>query len=151
MVGAALKAQFSSERGDWETPAALFEELDAEFHFTLDVCANETNKKCKWYFGPTNSYTPDGLAVRWGHAICWMNPPYGREIGKWIAKASAEAQKGATVVALLPARTDTRWFHDFIYGKHEVRFLRGRLKFVGAPSSAPFPSIIVVFRPNAQP
>jgi len=88
----------------------------------------------------------DGLEQDWT-GVCWCNPPYGREIEKWVKKAYISAIEGATVVMLLPARTDTRWFHDWIYGKTEIRFIRGRLKFGGAEHGAPFPSMVVVFRP----
>jgi len=135
---------FSSKTDEWETPQALFDELDREFGFTLDVCALPENAKCDLFFTPET----DGLSQSWKGHICWMNPPYGREIGKWVKKAYEESQRGATVVCLLPARTDTRWFHDYIYGKAEIRFLRGRIKFVGAENSAPFPSMIVIYRGN---
>ena len=137
---------FSSERDDWETPQALFDELDTEFHFTLDVCANESNSKCTRYFSPET----DGLHRDWSNDVCWMNPPYGRAIGKWVEKAYREACRGALVVGLLPARTDTKWFHDFIYHKAQIRFLRGRLKFSGAIYSAPFPSMIVIWEPEEE-
>ena len=134
---------FSSKTDEWETPQDLFDELDKEFNFVLDVCATSQNTKCVCYFNKEL----DGLKQNWAEfGSCWMNPPYGREIGKWVKKAYEESQRGATVVCLLPARTDTRWFHDYIYGKAEIRFLRGRIKFVGAENSAPFPSMIVIYR-----
>ena len=135
------EALFSSERQDWETPEQLFNELDREFKFDIDVCASASNKKCSNYF----DISVDGLKQDW-QGVCWMNPPYGRGVDKWVEKAYNESQKGATVVCLLPARTDTRWFHSFVYNKAEIRFLKGRLKFVGAESSAPFPSMVVIFR-----
>lgn len=126
---------------DWATPDAIFKKLDKEFRFEQDVCAEKKNTKCSNYWDKEQ----DGLAQSWTGKRCWMNPPYGREIGKWVEKA---ATGGASiVVALLPARTDTRWWHDFIQGKAEVRFIRGRLKFGGSKNSAPFPSAIVIFRP----
>lgn len=128
---------------DWETPADLFAQYDAEFRFTLDVCATHENRKCEYYFSPGD----DGLASDWGTNVCWMNPPYGRVIGKWMQKAQDAAQKGATVVCLVPSRTDTRWWHEYAMKADERRFLRGRVKFVGGKASAPFPSAIVVFRP----
>ncbi len=137
-----MKVHFSSERVDWETPWGLFAELHKEFGFTLDVCAQEHNTKLGNYFSPDD----DGLSQDWSGNTCWMNPPYGREIAKWVEKAHSEAQKGTTVVALLPSRTDTKWFHDFIYKQAEVRFLKGRVRFVGAKNSAPFPSMIVIWR-----
>lgn len=136
---------FSSKTDLHATPLDFFAELDAEFSFETDVCALPENAKC------ANYYTPeiDGLAQEW-RGTCWMNPPYGRTIGKWIEKAYLSAQKGATVVGLLPARTDTRWFHDFIYGKAEIRFVKGRLKFGEAKENAPFPSMVVIWRPNSE-
>ncbi|MHB1651638.1 MAG: DNA N-6-adenine-methyltransferase [Desulfitobacteriaceae bacterium] len=143
---------YSSATDQWETPKDLFDCLNAEFHFTLDVCALPENAKCKKYFSPE----VDGLDQDWSKNICWMNPPYGREIGKWVYKASEESKKGATVVCLLPSRTDTAWWHRYIWdeyaGRHgdwrdgvKGRLLRGRLKFGGSKNSAPFPSAIVIF------
>ena len=129
---------FSSETDEWETPQDFFNTLDAEFHFYLDVCATPQNAKCKSYY----TKAENGLAQEWA-GTCWCNPPYGREIGKWVKKAS---ESKTTVVMLLPARTDTKWFHDYIYGKAEIRFIKGRLKFGNCKNSAPFPSMIVVFR-----
>ena len=122
--------------------ARFFDKLNDEFHFDIDVCANETNHKCDTYY----TKEQNGLAQEW-KGICWCNPPYGREIGKWVEKAYRSAMTGdALVVMLLPARTDTRWFHDYIYDKAQIRFVRGRLKFGDSKNSAPFPSMIVVFR-----
>ena len=132
---------FSSATDMWETPTAFFRALDAEFHFTIDVCAVPENAKFKEFYTPEQ----DGLAQNW-EGVCWCNPPYGREIGKWVEKA---AGAGCTVVMLLPARTDTAWFHDYIYGRAEVRFIRGRLKFGDSRNSAPFPSMVAVFRGGA--
>jgi site-specific DNA-methyltransferase (adenine-specific) len=132
-----------AESSEWETPQDLFARLDAEFHFTLDPCATAENAKCARYF----TREMDGLAQSWDGEVVFMNPPYGRGMGVWIKKAS-EAM--ATVACLLPARTDVRWFHDYVYGKAEIRFLRGRLKFGGAKNSAPFPSMIVVFKREAK-
>ena len=131
---------FSSRSDLWETPQALFDELNAEFDFQLDACALPSNAKCARYFTPDI----DGLKQTWRGRV-WCNPPYGREIGKWVAKA-ASAEESDVVVMLLPARTDTRWFHEFIYKRAEIRFLKGRLKFGGGKNSAPFPSMVVVFR-----
>ena len=139
---ANIEVHFSSKTIYWETPQNTFDKLNEEFNFTLDVCANDDNKKCDKFF----SEEYDGLSQDWSNDICWMNPPYGREIGKWVKKAHEESLKGATVVALLPSRIDTRWFHDYCIDK-EVRFLKGRLKFGGSKNSAPFPSIVVVFKP----
>lgn len=133
---------FSSKTGLWETPQDFFDELDSEFHFDLDVCALPENAKCARYYTPEQN----GLSQPWA-GICWCNPPYGREIGSWVRKGFlSSVEEGATVVMLLPARTDTRWFHEYIYGKAEVRFIKGRLKFGGSTNSAPFPSMVVIFR-----
>lgn len=132
------RLMFSSRTDEWETPQALFDELNNEFHFSLDVCALPENAKCKKFYSPES----DGLRQSWC-GTCWCNPPYGRRIGEWVKKA---ATSQATVVMLLPARTDTRWFHEYIYGKAETRFIKGRLKFGGNKNSAPFPSMICIFR-----
>lgn len=132
-----MNVHFSSKSDLWSTPQELFDQLNQEFSFTVDVCATRDNAKVESFF----TKEVDGLVQDWGGQRCWMNPPYGREIGKWIKKAS----ESEFVVALLPARTDTKWFHDYIYGKREIRFLRGRLKFGVSQNSAPFPSMVVVF------
>ena len=133
---------YSSKTDLWATPQDFFDKLDAQYHFETDVCALPENSKCQRYFTPEQ----DGLNQNWT-GTCWMNPPYGREIGKWVRKAYESARdNGATVVCLLPARTDTAWWHDYIkpYAK-SIDFVRGRLKFGGAKNSAPFPSAVVVF------
>lgn len=131
---------FMSEKMDWGTPQELFDRLNQEFHFTLDVCALPENAKCKRFFSPKEN----GLQQKWA-SVCWMNPPYGREIEKWMEKALQESERGATVVCLVPARTDTEWWHKYaLHG--EIRFIRGRVKFQGANATAPFPSAIVIFR-----
>lgn len=132
---------FSSESNEWATPQAFFDELNKEFNFTLDVSATPENAKCACFF----TKEENGLIQDWSKDVCWMNPPYGREIGKWIEKAYLESRKGATVVCLIPARTDTKYFHEFCF-KGEIRFLRGRLKFGNAENSAPFPSAVIIFR-----
>ena len=132
----------SSLTDEWATPQSTFDKLDAEFGFTIDVCATHENAKCEKHY----TREDDGLAQVWS-GRCWMNPPYGREIGKWMGKAYESARAGATVVCLVPARTDTAWWHDFA-AKGEVRFLRGRLKFGNAKTNAPFPSAVVIFRPS---
>ena len=133
---------FSSKTDLWSTPQDLFDTLNKEFRFTLDVCALSENAKCKRY------YTPEinGLLQKWD-GVCWCNPPYGRQIGKWVEKA---ATANSLVVMLLPARTDTKWFHNYIYNKAEIRFIEGRLKFGNAKNSAPFPSMIVIFRKESK-
>lgn len=133
---------FSSTTGEWETPEDLFKKLNKEFHFTLDVCATAENAKCDKYY----TKAADGLSQVWEGNV-WCNPPYGRDVGRWVQKAHESAAENTTVVMLLPARTDTRWFHDYINGIAEVRFLRGRLRFGDARNTAPFPSMVVVFRP----
>lgn len=127
---------FSSNTGLWETPQELFDKLNAIHHFTCDVCALPENAKCDKYYTPEI----DGLSQAWS-GVCWCNPPYGREIGKWVKKAY---ESNCKVVMLLPARTDTRWFHDYCI-KGNIEFLRGRLKFGNSENSAPFPSMIVIF------
>jgi phage N-6-adenine-methyltransferase len=136
------RVHFSSEGSCWETPPELFAEVQKEWHCTLDVCATKENDKCKRYFTPEQ----DGLAQKW-HGVCWMNPPYGREIGKWIEKAYGYYREGGVVVALLPSRTDTRWFHRYILPCADIRFLPGRVRFLrgSAAGPAPFPSMIVVW------
>ena len=131
---------FSSKTDLWETPQDLYNKLNQEFHFTLDACALPENAKCARYYTPEQ----DGLSQPWEGSV-WCNPPYGRGVGAWVKKAAQSALVGATVVMLLPARTDTAWFHDLIYRRAEIRFIRGRLKFGGAKNSAPFPSMIVIF------
>ncbi len=140
-MGKLNAALFSSATGEWETPQELFNQLDKIWDFTLDVCATHANAKCRRYYTKKNN----GLEQEW-KGICWMNPPYGREIKPWIEKAYHESRKaGCIVVGLLPARTDTRWFHDYIYEKAKINFIKGRVKFVGGKSSAPFPSMIVIW------
>lgn len=135
---------FSSRTDEWETPQDFFDELNKEFNFDLDVCADDKNHKCDQYF----TREQDGLKQSWDGHVVYCNPPYGREIGDWVAKCFREvyAVSCKCAVMLLPARTDTKWFHNYIYNKAEIRFIRGRLKFGGSKNSAPFPSMIVVFR-----
>lgn len=136
-------AAMTSDKDDWETPQKLFDELDAVHHFTLDPCATDENAKCARYY----TVEDDGLSKSWEGETVFCNPPYGRQVGLWVRKC-AEESKHAKVVMLIPARTDTSYFHDYIYGKARVVFLRGRLKFERggvALQSAPFPSMIVEF------
>lgn len=164
------KALFSHDSIEWETPKKLFDIWDDEFDFTLDPCCNQSNQKC-----PGGFYKEDnGLEHDWDGETVYMNPPYGEPeqpckknckkkkcaerghhiteyvpgIIDWVEKAFKEVQKlkGTVVVALLPVRTDTKWFHKWVYGKAELRFIKGRVKFVGAPSSAPFPSMLAIWR-----
>jgi phage N-6-adenine-methyltransferase len=133
---------FRSATALWETPQALFDALHAEFGFTLDVCALASNTKCAQYFTPADN----GLQQSW-RGICWCNPPYGAVIGQWVQKAYESAQAGALVVCLLPARVDTRWWHQYVMRAAEIRYMQGRLRFGGAANSAPFPSAVVIFKP----
>jgi len=142
LASTKMAVHFSSETDEWETPQDFFDRLNEEFHFTLDVCATPENAKCSNFF----TKRENGLLQKWT-GVCWMNPPYGREIGKWVQKAYESALEGATVVCLLPARTDTAWWHDYCM-KGEIRFVRGRLKFGNATENAPFPSAVVIFRPG---
>jgi site-specific DNA-methyltransferase (adenine-specific) len=136
---------FSSKTDLWETPQDLFDKLNNEFQFTLDVCATPENAKCDKFY----TEEQDGLKHPWKGTV-WCNPPYGRGIGQWVRRALFASVSGSTVVMLLPARTDTKWFHDYIYKRNnvEIRFIRGRLKFGGSKNSAPFPSMVVVFMPH---
>ena len=132
---------FTSNTSEWATPQWLFDQLDEEFHFTLDPCSTHENAKCAKHF----TQEDDGLSKDWIGERVYCNPPYGRQIGKWVKKAS---ESGTFVVMLLPARTDTKWFHDYIYGAGgvEIRFLKGRLYFNDQKGRAPFPSMVVIFR-----
>lgn len=136
-------AAFKSERDDWETPQALFDRLDAIHHFTLDPCSTDANAKCAKHYTAAD----DGLSRSWEGETVFCNPPYGRNIAAWVRKCADESRH-ATIVMLIPARTDTAYFHDHIYNKARIEFIRGRLKFErgGVPMlSAPFPSMLVYF------
>ncbi len=134
------KGFFTSKSDQWETPQDLYDDLDNIFGFDLDPCALPSNAKCRRFITPDE----DGLKQPWTGNV-FMNPPYGREIGKWVKKAFDEAQKdGTTVVCLLPARTDTAWWHEYCTKGH-VWLIRGRLKFGDSHNGAPFPSAIVIF------
>lgn len=134
---------FSSKNEVWATPQAFFNQLNLEFGFTLDPCALPENAKCKKYYTPSD----DGLSKSWEGETVFCNPPYGKTVAAWVEKCYTESRKKNTcVVLLIPARTDTRYFHDFIYKKaSELRFIKGRLKFGDAKTSAPFPSLVVIF------
>ena len=136
---ADFKTRFSSKKQDFETPDNLFNLLNDEFHFTLDVCANSDNKKCKRYF----SEQQNGLVQKW-EGTCWMNPPF-IDVGRWVKKAYGESQDGTVVVCLLPSRTNTGWWHDYVM-QGEIRFIRGRPKFKGSEHGLPLPLSIVIFR-----
>lgn len=135
-----LFAMFTSRTEEWETPQELFDKLDGEFGFNMDVCASATNTKCESFF----SKEDNALLKRW-KGVCWMNPPYGKKVGRWVKKAYESSLEGATVVCLIPARTDTAWWHDYCM-KGEIRFIRGRIRFSGHAHNAPFPSAVVIFR-----
>lgn len=135
------KGMYTSNSEEWGTPQELFNRLNKEFNFTLDICASKENAKCPKYY----TKEEDALKQEWGGVI-WMNPPYGRQIGIWVKKAKETARQGkATVVCLLPARTDTAWWHDYVMKANEIRLIRGRLKFGNSKGSAPFPSAVVIF------
>jgi site-specific DNA-methyltransferase (adenine-specific) len=135
---------FSSNSDEWSTPQWLFDLLDTEFHFTVDVCANSRNAKCKRFFSPEM----DGLKQEWPLGeVCWMNPPFS-DCARSIEKAYLSSLAGVTVVCLVPARTDTIYWHRFVTKAYEIRFLKGRLKFGDSKNSAPFPSAIVIFKPG---
>lgn len=138
-----MDVHFSSATPEWYTPHDFFAGLDAEFNFTLDPCCTHENAKVEKHY----TREDDGLSQSWAEEVVFMNPPYGREIGAWMRKAHESAAFGATVVCLVPSRTDTAWWHN--YAMHgEIRFLRGRLKFGGCENPAPFPCAVVVFRPR---
>ena len=136
-------AIFSSKKSEWETPQDFYDQLNEEFHFTLDPAASDDNHKCEKYY----TKDQDGLIQNWTNETVFCNPPYGRQVGEWVKKGYETAKKSnKPVVMLLPVRTDTRWFHDYIYKKTEVRFIKGRLKFGDSKNSAPFPSMVVIWR-----
>ena len=135
---------YQNHSDEWETPQDLFDALDAEFHFTVDVAASDEHHKCERYY----TKEQDGLSQDWGGEVVWCNPPYGKRVmDKWIEKAYRECRTDGTVVVLLiPARTDVAYFHRFILHRSEIRFIRGRLKYNNAKYNAPFSSMIVIFR-----
>lgn len=134
---------FDSSCCEWATPQTLFDELNKEFHFTLDPCSTDENAKCEKHY----TKEQDGLAQDWTGETVFCNPPYGRGIEVWIQKCYEHyTGGGGTAVLLIPARTDTRWFHKYIYHKAEIRFIEGRVKFGNSKWNAPFPSMIVIFR-----
>lgn len=139
---------FSSKTCEWATPQDFFNRLNAEFKFTLDPCASAENHKCDKYY----TKAEDGLLQDWSGETVFCNPPYGREIGMWVRKCFCEVFDGncPCAVMLIPARTDTRWFHDYIYNKAETRFIKGRIKFGNQKNSAPFPSMTVIFRKRQE-
>ena len=138
-----MDVHYSSKTDNWATPQDFFDRLDVEFNFTLDSCADEFNAKCSKFF----TREDDGLAQSWAGETAFMNPPYGRVIGEWVRKAYEESREnGTVVVALIPARTDTRYWHDYVMKADEIRLVKGRLKFGDGRNSAPFPSAVIIFR-----
>ena len=134
------KVHFSSKTDLWATPQDFFDKYNEIYNFSLDVCATKDNAKCSTYF----TKEQDGLSKEW-KGVCWMNPPYGRDIKHWVKKAYESSLNNAVVVCLLPARTDTSWWHDYCM-KGTIEFIRGRLKFGDSKNSAPFPSAVVIFK-----
>jgi len=126
-----MKVHFSSLRLNWQTPKAVYQVLDAEFGFDCDPCPHQPKG--------------DGLKSEWAQCN-FVNPPYGRELPKWIKKGFEQWQQGKTVVFLIPSRTDTRWWHEYCMKATEIRFIKGRLRFDDQKNSAPFPSAIVIFK-----
>lgn len=147
MIDAKNSAVFMSKNIVWATPQTLFDQLNKQYSFTLDVCAIEENTKCKKFFSPED----DGLAQSWSGS-CWMNPPYGKTISKWMKKAFDEATTNpdvTSVVCLIPSRTDAKYFQNIVFpNAKQICFVKGRLKFGDSKNSAPFPSVIVVFSKN---
>ena len=133
---------FSSNTNEWATPQKIYDELNKEFNFNLDPCATPENAKCKRYF----TQSDNGLSQSWDNSNVFCNPPYGRKLAEWVKKASE--CRGGVCVLLIPARTDTRYFHEYIYKKEntEIRFIKGRLKFGDSKNSAPFPSMLVIYK-----
>ena len=141
-----MKVHYLSNTNEWSTPPALYKELDREFNFTLDPCATKENAKCDNYFTKED----DGLKQSWdGHAV-FMNPPYGRVIGKWVKKAYNESINGSIVVCLIPARTDTSYWHKYVFPYAEIRFIKGRVRFGLGLKDAPFPSAVAIFNGNQK-
>lgn len=134
-----MSVHFSSKTDLWATPQDFFDKYNSIYDFTLDVCATKENTKCSTYF----TQEQNGLLQDW-FGVCWMNPPYGREIGLWMKKAYESSLQGAIVVCLVPARTDTNWWHNYAM-KGQIEFIKGRLKFGDSKNSAPFPSAVVIF------
>lgn len=144
---------FTSRTEEWGTPDYVFLPLNKEFDFQVDVCATSENTKCKVFFNKS----VDGLKREWSPFRCWMNPPYGKSISKWMKKAFEESQRGALVVSLIPSRTDTRWWHEWVMKSAEVRFISGRVNFSNqsakgqnSKQSAPFPSCIAIYFPELE-
>ena len=133
---------YTSNSEEWATPQDFFDRLNEEFNFTLDPCSTDENAKCEKHF----TKEQDGLKQDWTGEVVFCNPPYGKNIWKWCRKCYEHSLNGGTAVMLVPARTDTGWFHDWVYGKAEIRFVRGRLHFNGSKWPAPFPSMVAIYR-----
>lgn len=146
--GMNTDVMFSRNSQDWETPQDFFNKLDLEFHFTLDPCASDFNHKCAKYYTKIDN----GLTQCWENETVFCNPPYGKELSNWVQKCFEEVycRKCPCAVLLIPARTDTKWFHSYINHKAEIRFIRGRLKFGNSKNSAPFPSMLVIYKKDAN-
>jgi site-specific DNA-methyltransferase (adenine-specific) len=129
---------------EWATPRRFFSKLHKRYGFTLDPCATAENATCAIYYTKAD----DGLKQDWGSHRVFCNPPNGRTIGHWARKSFEASQRGALVVLFVPARTDTTWFHDWVVGKAEIEFIRGRIRFGNAEASAPFPSMLAVYSPD---
>lgn len=141
------KNRFDAKTIEWATPLDFFKPLNDEFNFTLDVCATHENKKV----GKCFTLNENGLIQSWKGNVCWMNPPYGRTMQKWLEKAKYEADYfDVTTVCLIPARTNTRWWHKICLKSAEIRFVLGRPKFGDATHGLPFPLAIIVFAPNIK-
>jgi phage N-6-adenine-methyltransferase len=139
-----VSVHFSSATDLWSTPQEFYDMLNNEFHFTLDPCATDDNHKTDKYY----TIDDDGLSKDWSGEVVFMNPPYGRSIGAWMKKAS---ESDAKVVCLIPSRTDTRWWHDYVIPRSdEIRYIKGRLKFGGQKNSAPFPSAVIIYNPTTN-
>jgi len=137
---------YTSDSAEWSTPQDFFDKLNEEFHFTLDPCSTDENAKCERHY----TKAQDGLKQDWTGETVFCNPPYGRGIEAWCKKCYEHSVGGGTAVLLVHARTDTKWFHDWVYGKAELRFIRGRLHFNGSKWNAPFPSLVAVYRGRKQ-
>ena len=133
------KERFAAKSVEYETPLSLFDPLNKEFCFTTDVCSTHDNKKVAHHW----TKEEDGLSQKW-EGVCWCNPPYGREMPNWIRKAIEASKEGTTTVMLIPARTNTGWWHELVMPHFEIRFVRGRPKFNGGEHGLPFPLAILV-------
>jgi len=140
---ADFDTRFQSKTVEWPTPSEVFDPLHREFGFTLDVAATPENAKCDRFY----TKEQDGLKQQWD-GVVWMNPPYGKDVPKWLQKAIDEAHRGVTSVCLIPARTNTVWFHELCLKQGEVRFVKGRPKFGDADHGLPLPLAVVIYRPK---